>query len=255
MNDIFLFKKVITAFLLPPAGLLLLAFFGLWLVTRQMGRQRAVGMALLGVSLIALLALATPAVGKRLLASLENSRPISAEQLVKVQAIVVLAGGLYHDAPEYGGDTVKNYSLERLRYAARLAKVSSLPLLLTGGTPSGGKPESVAMREVLTQEFGVEVKWIEMASRDTAENAKFSALQLKRAGINKIALVSHVWHLPRAVPLFEREGLEVTPAPTMFSTASETAWVDWLPNDFRNSRNALHEHLGRLFDQVSQFGQ
>lgn len=247
----FLLKNIIAAFVLPPAGLLLIAFFGLWLVARNRGRQRVVGIVLLSVSITAVLALSTPAVGKRLLTTLETSPPISAAQLAKVQAIVVLAGGLYHDAPEYGGDTVNYYSLERLRYAARLAKTSHLPVLVSGGAPGGGTPEALAMREVLQQELGVAVKWTESASRDTAENARFSAPQLKAAGVTRIALVSHAWHLPRAVPLFEREGLSVIPAPTRYTTGVAEAWMDWLPHDFRNSRNALHEHLGRLIDRGS----
>ena len=36
------------------------------------------------------------------------------------QAIVVLGGGTYFNVVEYGSDTVNRYSLERIRYAARL---------------------------------------------------------------------------------------------------------------------------------------
>ena len=256
----FIAKKLLTALILPPAGLLLIAFFGLWLIARNRGKQRIVGIVLISLSLSTLYALSLPAVANRLLAPLETMPPISAEQLSKTQAIVVLAGGLYHNAPEYrgenadeyGGDTVNYISLERIRYAARLAKSSHLPILVTGGAPSGGMPEGLAMAQVLKQEFGVAVKWTESASLDTIENARFSALQLKAAGITRIALVSHVWHLPRAVPLFEQEGLTVIPAPTRYSTSSADAFSGWLPNDFRQSRFALHEYLGRFVDRIRQ---
>lgn len=246
----FLAKKILTALFLPPAGLLLLAFLGLWLIARNRQRPHVFGIMLLSISLTTLLALSLPAVGKRLLTPLEYLPPITAEQLAQAQAIVVLAGGLYYNAPEYRGDTVNYFSLERARYAAHLAKASGLPLLVTGGTPGGSTPEALAIREVLEKEFGVAVKWTETASRDTAENASFSAPLLKAAGIGRIALVSHVWHLPRAIPLFEQQGLTVIPAPTRYSTPMAEPAMDWLPSDFRMSRIALHEHLGHLFDRL-----
>ena len=57
------------------------------------------------------------------------------------QAIVVLGGGLYFDTPEYGGDTVGGSTLERLRYAATIARKTNLPVLVTGGAGwAGGSP-------------------------------------------------------------------------------------------------------------------
>jgi len=246
----FLAKKFLASLILPPFGFLLLAFLGLWLTLRNRGRQRAFGVALLSLALTALVALSLPAVGDRLLRSLEIYPPINARQLSEAQSIVILGGGLYHDAPEYGGDTVSFVTLERVRYGARLARTTKLPVLVTGGAPQGGIPEAQAMREMLVGEFGIRVQWTESASRDTAENARFTAAQLKAAGISRIALVSHGWHLPRAVPLFEREGLTVLAAPTAFSTPSGDPIFDWLPGDFRDSRIAAHEYLGRATDRL-----
>jgi uncharacterized SAM-binding protein YcdF (DUF218 family) len=194
-----------------------------------------------------------PAVGKWMLASLEQFKPPTAQQMTDVQAIVVLGGGLYHDAPEYSADTVNSYTLERLRYAARLAKQRGLPVLVTGGAPAGGIAEAKAMSESLERDFGITVNWTESASRDTAENAKFSALLLKDANIKRIALVSHGWHLPRAIPMFQGEGLTVIPAPTVFSTPAADPVFDWLPSDFRFSRIAAHEYLGRAVDHLRQW--
>lgn len=248
----FIAKKILAALLLPPAGLLLPAFLGLWLIGRERGKLRSLGVMLLSVSLTALFALSLPAVGKRLLASLETLPPLSAQQLADGQAIVVLGNGLYPQAPEYGGDTVNAHTLERLRYAARLARNSRLPVLVSGGAPEGGTPEAQAMREVLTQDFKVAVKWTESTSRDTAENARHSAVALKAAGISRIVLVSHGWHLPRAVPLFAAQGMTVIPAPLGFSTPAGDPLLDWLPRDFRLSRIALHEYLGRWIDRSRQ---
>jgi uncharacterized SAM-binding protein YcdF (DUF218 family) len=248
----FLLKKILLALILPPAGPTLLALFGLWLTRSKSRLWRGGGLWLGSLSLLALLILSLPVVGKVLNAGLERYPPISPDQLRQVQAIVVLGGGSYYSAPEYGGDTVSHATLERLRYAARLARDSHLPLLVSGGAPYGGRAEGESMREVLEHEFGVKVRWVEVAARDTGENASLAAPILKRAGIRRVALLSHAWHLARAIPLFEKEGLEVTPAPMGFSTSPPSPLLGFLPGGLGQSREALHEYLGQFSNRMKE---
>lgn len=246
----FLLKKLLAALILPPAGPVLMALFGVWLMRSKSRRWQHGGLWLAALSLTGLLALSLPVVGNALMAPLEPHPPITRSRLAKAQAIVILGGGSYYGSPEYGGDTVGYTTLERLRYGARLARESRLPLLVTGGAPFGGRPEGESMREALEHDFGVKVRWVEAASRDTAENASLSAPLLKAAGVTRIALVSHGWHLPRAIPLFEKQGFEVTPAPTVFSTGSPSIVEDLLPGGMTRSRDALHEYLGQLYNRL-----
>jgi len=257
----FLIEKALAALILPPTGPVLLALFGLWLAGRQSRPKGAAcgacwrygGFWLAISALLALLVLSLPLVGNALLARLEVYPPISPTQLEQAQAIVILGGGSYYGAPEYGGDTVSPATLERLRYAARLARDSRLPLLVTGGAPHGGRTEAESMKEVLERDFGVSVRWTESRSRNTAENAAFAATLLKTAGITRIALVSHGWHLPRAVALFEHEALRVTAAPTAFSIRSPSLFEDMLPGGgLGKSRRALREYLGHLVNQLTE---
>jgi uncharacterized SAM-binding protein YcdF (DUF218 family) len=248
----FLLKKILAALILPPTGPILLALFGLWLTRAKSRRWQHGGLWLATLSLLGLVLLSLPVVGNALMAPLEPNPPIAPEQLQRAQAIVILGGGSYHAAPEYGGDTVGYTTLERLRYGARLARQSRLPLLITGGAPYGGRAEAESMREALEQDFAVKVRWAETASRDTAENASLSAPMLKAAGITRIALVSHGWHLPRAIPLFEKQGLEVIAAPTSFSTGSPSLVENLLPGAMKHSRWALNEYLGRLYNRLRE---
>ena len=248
----FLLKKILAALLLPPAGPILLALLGLWLMRSRSRRWQHGGAALATLSLVSLLLLSLPVVGNALMAPLEPNPPITAVQLQRVQAIVILGGGTYFAAPEYGSDTVSHYTLERLRYGARLARESRLPLQVTGGAPFGGRAEAESMREALERDFGVKVRWVEASSRDTEENASLSASMLKTAGVTRIALVSHGWHLPRAIPLFQKQGLDVTPAPMAFSTGSHSLLEDLLPGGLVTSRLALREYLGRLFNRLRE---
>ena len=245
----FFAKKLLSALVLPPTGLLLLALFGLWLARR---RPRA-GRGVAALAVVALLALSLPPVADALIHSLEDHRPIAATNLARAQAIVVLGGGNYHAAPEYGGDTVGRYTLERTRYGAYLQRRSGLPILVTGGAPFGGRPEGETMKEAIERDFGGRVRWAENASRDTAENAAYSARLLRDAGITRIALVSQAWHLPRAAALFEAQGLEVIAAPVGFATQPPSTIKQALPSigALDNSTLALHEWLGRLVNRFN----
>lgn len=241
-------KKLLAALLLPPVGLLLLAMFGLWLARR---RPR-LGHGLIAGSLAALWLLSTPWVAGQLIGTLEDAPPIASDDLRRCQAIVILGAGTYANAPEYGDDTVNALALERLRFGARLARASGLPIAVTGGAPSGGRPEGESMREALTADFGVGVRWVESQSRDTAENAAYLTPMLARDGIDRVALVTHAFHMPRARYLFEQAGLQVMPAPTRFFSAPPDSGPlgfagDWLPGiqALRLSYFAIHEWLGR----------
>lgn len=248
----FLLKKILAAAILPPTGPVLLALLGLWLTRSRKPRWQAGGRLLAALALLSLLLLSLPMVGNALMAPLEQNPPISKARLQQVQAIVVLGGGSYYAAPEYGGDTVSRWTLERLRHGARLARESGRPLLVTGGAPFGGRPEAESMHDALEKDFGVKVRWVEGASRDTVENASLSAPMLKASGIKRIALVSHGWHLPRAIPLFEKEGLDVIAAPTAFSTGSPSLIEDLLPREMARSRQALSEYLGLLYTRLKE---
>jgi uncharacterized SAM-binding protein YcdF (DUF218 family) len=238
-------KILISTLLLPPGnGLLLLVVAGIF---RR--RRWAFGVALAATVLT--IAQCLPAVSGLLIASLENQSAAIAPDapMPEADAIVILGSGLISDTPEYGGDTANERTLIRSRYGAMLAWRYDLPVLVTGGRPPGNeRSEAEVMSDILAQEFGVEVRWQEGASMDTAENAAFSAHILKDAGIHRVVLVTHAFHMPRARLLFEQAGLEVVPAPTAFFSHQG---FDWLPSDFlpqpkalQISYYALHEWLG-----------
>ena len=241
-----LVTNFIAAFLLPPLSLLIIGGFGLLLLRRR----RAWGKALIGISLAALWLLATPFVGGGLLDALKP--PVNVPNAADADAIVILGGGTYYDTVEYGGDTVGRFTLERVRYGAWLARKLDKPVLVTGGNPDGGRPVGQLMRETLEREFGVQVRWVEDRSETTRENARYSAEILKKAGIDRIYLVSHAWHLPRALPEFEREGLRVVPAGTGYSRTRGPRPLDFVPNakGLYDSYLAMHEGIGLLWYRI-----
>lgn len=241
---LFLLKKIVSALILPPTSLILLAFVGLWLTTKHPKTGRSIS----ALSLTILLILSLPVTGNALLQSLETTAPISEAQLNDIQAIIILGGGKNNEAPEFGKqDTVNRWTLQRLRYGAYLQQRSGKPILVTGGAPFGGRPEADAMSETLQRDFHTKDIWVEDQSKDTAENAAFSAAILKERGIQRIAVISQAWHLPRVIQSFEQQGLRVYPAPTGYTTKVKKVIAEWLPSAsaLDKSSTALKEYIGR----------
>ena len=207
-------------------------------------------MSLILLSTTALYALSTPWIGGLLQKSLEISRPVSPAALKSAGAIVVLGGGRRIDAAEYGSDTLNGLSLERLRYAVFLHRASGLPLLVTGGKPGGGtQPEGRIMQHILQEDYGIAPRWVEEGALTTWDNARRSAPLLEHSGVRRIVLVTHAWHLRRAGPLFESQGLAVIPAGIQFSSTRLDSPLDLVPTPagLRDSTFALHEWLGILW--------
>lgn len=243
MSISWLLSNFMAAFLLPPMNALLLLVAGLWIGRRCPRLARL----LIGTGCLLLWLLALPMVGGFMLRTLEGE-PLTAAALERAQAIVVLGGGVYPRAPEYGSDSVGDVTLVRLRYAARLQRESGLPLLVSGGRPDGAGvlSEAQTMQQVLVGEFGVPVRWLESASNNTRENARLSAERLRAEGISRILLVTHAWHMPRALMSFSGTGIEALPAATQFTRAN-LSLLDFLPASYTASRQAMHEWIGLLW--------
>lgn len=235
-------SNLLSVFLMPPFSVIVLGATGFLLLKRrpELGKL----MVLSALALLYLLSI--PFVAEALLQRLETP-PERSPFDNDAQAIVVLGGGTYYQAPEYGDDTVGRYSLQRIRYAAELHRRTGKPILATGGTPPGSKSsEATQMKAVLEKEFRVSVKWTEGASRNTRENAYKSFAILNGDGIKRIALVTHAWHMPRAAREFEQAGFEIVPAATAYTTRYKTDIFAFIPTAAALQKSSLffHEVIG-----------
>lgn len=248
--ETFSLSYFLASFLLPPVLLLITASIGAAVLWQRPYSWPA--RVLLVASLAGLLVLSLPVVAFSLFSPLE-ARPLDPALAKRAQAIVIVAGGRARGAVEWGGDTVNGFTLARLRYGAHLARATGLPVLLTGGLGADGRePEAVLMQHALQGEFGVRPRWIESESRTTAENAKFSAALLRAAGVTRVLLVTHAFHMPRAAAQFEHAGLQVIPAPTGFQGLREFEWLHLVPaaDALRLSHVALREWLALARDRL-----
>lgn len=265
MNDLFVmlgieaWKPTLGALVMPPVPFLLMILLG----ARLMFRRRLLAWGLLLSGCAGVWLMCTVAVGSALTnVLLLPPRALSPSEIGELKrapktAIVVLGGGRSLLAPEYGVSNLKPMSVERLRYGLWLARETALPVAFSGGVGHGARPgpsEAEIAARIAEREFGRPLRWTETESRDTTENAFRSVTLLHREGIERIVLVTHGFHMRRAVAAFERAQrssgtpMKLLAAPMGLDAAGPIVAGDWLPSSdgFERTRNALHEWLGRL---------
>jgi uncharacterized SAM-binding protein YcdF (DUF218 family) len=232
--------------LMPPMCFLIAipvgAFVAFW--------WRRVGLTIVLVSSLLLYALCTSFVSTRLLVAAESQVPATVTPAADAQAIVVLGGDVSH-GPFGIADGVGTLTLERLHLAASVYRDHRLPILVSGGseTDKGGSLASF-MAEVLEHDYGIKPTWIEDKSKNTFQNATYSAAILHANNISRAIIVSQAWHIPRALWAFSQAGIMGIPAPahpTYLGRGSDLN--DFLPDygSFAKSFYALHELLGLAY--------
>ena len=256
-------KGTLAILVMPPVPWLLMVLVG----ARLMFKRRLLAWTLIVLGCAAVWFSSTSALGKLMRqtvhpvpAALEPDRLSalrSADDAAPRTAIVVLGGGQIELSPEYGLSNLTPLSIERLRYALWLARETRLPVAFSGGLGYGGRPgatEAEIATRIAEREFGRPLRWTEQRSRDTFENGMLTAELLRDQGIGRIVLVTHDFHMRRAVRAFERGAaragitLEIVPAPVGLRPMYEWEWRDWVPSrgGYTDSHLMLHEWLGYL---------
>ncbi|VXC81058.1 conserved hypothetical protein [Pseudomonas sp. 8Z] len=244
-------RYILKQLLMPPGVLLLLILLGWWL-RRRFPRVSAVCF-FTGLGGLCLMSL--PALTQWGAQWLEREPALAESQwstlAQRADAIVILGAGREQNDPGWGSvDQPGIWALERLRYAARLARASGLPLAATGGLHYGQPPsEAALMADSMGRDYGLPIRWLEEESRTTWENGQFSAKLLQPQGIRRVVLVTQAWHMPRARWSFEQAGFEVVTAPMgYFSASYERPLGGWLPESraIWQSSMLLNEVIGLL---------
>jgi uncharacterized SAM-binding protein YcdF (DUF218 family) len=269
----FFFTKLAGA-LLKPLSLVVLGLV-VGLILAAFTRWRRSGLALIGVTTLALALISWWPVSNSLMAPLERvyapievGAPDGARGQVlprDVAAIVVLGGGAVDDPSLPLSAQLSATSLQRLIEGIRLWRLRSDALLVTSGALPRGRSQA-AIAADLAVALGVPRAQIRMlpAARNTAEEAAAyaellatvdgdgaSAGPVEAAALRKPVVVSSASHLPRAIAEFKREGLEPLPAPTAHRASPQRFALpgDFAPqaDDLRTTEAASHEFLGRLW--------
>ena len=246
----FLLKKTLTAFLLPP-GIFLVLFVAGMLFVKKRFRSFLFGLFLL------LYLLSIEPIKDLLMLPLENRYPVpSWSEMQRVDAIVVLGGGVLENAPDMDGQgALSSDSLVRVMAAYRLHTRLKKPIIASGGVVGGSKPEAEISRSVLYN-LGVKEQFvlIETKSKDTNENALFVNAICKQRKWNRIVLVTSAYHMKRSLMLFGRLFNDIVPFPTDYKTLRRGySYWSFLPDasNLAETAVAVKEYLGITFYRLT----
>ena len=253
--DTFAFLKILAVLVMPPASLTLGALLALLLLAF---RWRRLALIVLVLAVAQVVILSFQPVGDALMGSLERQSRAAAALAPACcyDAIVVLGGGIAAAHPPELPEPDLNEGADRIWQAARLWKRGAAPrIIVTGGSflaQHGGPPltEADAMRVFLI-DLGVPAEAItdEGKALNTIEN-----IHNVRAiiGHGRVALVTSAYHMPRALQLAARAGLDVGAFPTDFQVvpAVRLPWDNWLPSvdGLQLSNMALREIIALNLD-------
>ncbi len=244
-----LLRPPLTSLLLPPVPFLPLIALGAGLALRK-NPWRKSAVALFAFSIVGLWVTSTPLLGEALERRwVGELKPLGMAELSKLKSdpstvILVLGGGRLPEQPETGLADVSPDAMQRVRYGVWLHRQTGLPMAFSGGVSTSAlsvsrKTEAEITAEVLRREHGIELRFVENQSRYTQESARIMMPLLAKAGIRRVLLVTHAYHMPRSVRSFEAEakalGIEVVPAPTGFSLPRDSLMVSLFPGQSGSS--------------------
>jgi uncharacterized SAM-binding protein YcdF (DUF218 family) len=236
-------KHILLTLALPPTGFVVLIVIGLLM----RGTWRRTGRRLIWASMILLILFGMPVISDSLLLALASGLPMTPPADHPPQAIVVLGAEVIRAHNEKLGIRPGLLTLDRLRAAAVLYRRTGLPILVTGGTTQPNTaPVGLVMEESLTDDFQTPPRWVEANSVDTWENARFSADVLHAEGITSVYVVTHSWHMRRAILAFQEFGLTATAFPVSLDDPLGPDVSDFLPraSGWQSGYYAIHEWIG-----------
>ena len=226
----FTIKKIISAIVMPlPIGLILGAI-GLWyLYTAELKKAKI----FLTISLLWITTISYTPFTNSLLKPLENSYE-KLKNIPENTKYILLLGG-----------NKENRGWEALRL---YHKIPNAKIITSGYPPFGGKIPSAVSTAIFLQKVGVKKSDIIMQTKP--KTTEEEAIEIKnRLGDESFILVTSAYHMPRAIRLFKKYGLNPIPAPTDFKIKSYDS-----PLSIPKGKNLLqtdlawHEHLGMLWN-------
>lgn len=248
-----LIKKIITAFLLPPGCFIVVCVIaGIWAVRR---RNASCGFIFLMLAAVLWGGSLDPAANS-LMKGVEQG--VAIPPRIQGDVIILLGGGVRDRVPDLTGTGSPSGELMvRLATAVRAHRLTGAPVIVSGGALSKkDTPEAWIVQRFL-KDFGIAPDriFIEDKSRDTGENARFVAEICRRHHFRKPLLVTSAYHMKRAVLIFERNGLNVTPLPADFRYSPRITLTPYTflpsPSALSLTAAALHERLGIMFYRMT----
>ncbi|MCB1504918.1 MAG: YdcF family protein [Hyphomicrobiaceae bacterium] len=251
----FALSKILT-FLLQPSSLIWLAC-GVGLLLRERSRRlHRFGLWLLMAGLAALLVAGLSPLGNILLLPLESRFPGATPSSVPtpLAGIIVLGGAEDGWVSSGRSGLAVNEAAERITETARLAtRHPEAKVVVTGGVAafvSSGVEGSSAVAALL-RDLGIAADRliVETKSRNTYENASMTLPLINAKPGEAWLLVTSAYHMPRAVGIFRKAGLDVIPYPVDYRLRGPEdmgRWFKAIPEGLRRCDLAVKEWAGLI---------
>ena len=252
---LFWLKKVIGFWLMPLPFSLGLIIVGV-LVWRFTQRRR-LARGLVAGGLFWLMLLSNEGVGTWLVRGLEQRFPSIPElpsatplpaALARCEVIVVLGGGHNYVPGWSPNNELSASALSRIVEAVRMAhRMPGARIIVSGPPDPNGGPTHARVLADTAAALGVARERItEIATaRDTEDEAAAVRVLAKGA---PVALVTSAWHLPRAMALCRRQGLDLLACPCDYSARTTTLrpkdFFRWNVGGLERSTKAFYEWIG-----------
>lgn len=248
-HPVLLLNKILPLFFLPFGIVCVLVIVALW---RRQWWPGLVALVIFYLSSISF-------VSDRLSGWLESRYPVVPVAVAgPADAIVVLGGILGPAAPE---GVLPNWSesVERFEAGVALIQAERAPrLVFTGArrqwldreTTEGEELRRLAVARGVAPEKILVTRFVD----NTATEAVAVAALMKADGQHRIILVTTSWHMPRAVYLFRRAGIDCQPFPVDFrlDRTRRLTLLDFVPNAgaWQSTETALRELYGYAFHRI-----
>ena len=234
--------------LVSPLGVIaFLLCINLWLKKRS----------LTFFTLILLLIFSFPLTARLIWQGLEKEYPYAEIQALKSHDAVIVLSGMLHQFEAKGVMQAQWSDPDRFFSGLEILRQEKAKnIIFTGGKMpwSNARAEGEVLREVALM-MGVSGEKVKLSgyASNTAEEALVVARLMNEKKFKSAILVTSSFHMPRAIQLFNKAGVNVEAYSTDFKVSGTSVdWLDYIPSaeGFRNTSNGIREYIGRLYYQM-----
>jgi uncharacterized SAM-binding protein YcdF (DUF218 family) len=247
-------KKIISSFMMPLPGLLIIGFAGLMLI--MFTTRRKSGCFIVLFSFIFLFLASFQPVSSRLLAPLERQYSAFLPVEGHIDYIMVLGSGHVVDDQLPPTSQLSRSALMRLAEGIRIMRMYPGSKLILSGYAASTKFSHARMLAKVALSLGVAKSNIILleTARDTQEEAQQAA---RFIGSHRLVLVTSASHMKRAITEFHLAGLKPIPAPTNYLANKDIAqfWEKYTPKARYLEQTEIywHETLGMIWQSLKNW--
>ena len=243
----FILKKLIGFCLMPMTTAVILILLGLTLLVAS--KRQLLGKSLVGVGVFYLVLMSWSPFGTWLLRPIEQTyAPIA--DTIEPDFVVVLGNAVSSDEAVPLASQLSSSARARIQEGIRLLhKHPNAILIVTGYPGHNTRPIAEVYAEYALSQGIEESRIIRVDdAKDTREEAQAAG---KISAGKTLALVTSASHMPRAMLLFQQQGVTPVAAPTYYIAKWPADWR-FGSEGLLKSERAIYEYLGLAWAQVTR---